>query len=165
MNSLVLFAGLGQSIYCMLLFLTALFLIMLILIQRGRGGGLSGAFGGMGGGQSAFGTKAGDTFTKITIVAATAWIVLCMLGVKFLGQPEGALSSAANNPSIMGTSDAQDGEAIEGLEDALSGDGTATDAAPAESTDVQSSDGPALEPPATSEPSSSDNEAEAPAPE
>lgn len=50
-------------------------LIAVILLQRGRGGGLAGAFGGMGG-QSAFGTKAGDLFTRITIVLATVWIVL-----------------------------------------------------------------------------------------
>lgn len=50
-------------------------LIGVILLQRGRGGGLAGAFGGMGG-QSAFGTKAGDVFTKITIVLATVWIIL-----------------------------------------------------------------------------------------
>jgi len=59
------------------LFVVALFLIMLILVQRGRGGGLSGALGGMGG-QSAFGTKAGDFFTRVTIVAATVWILLCL---------------------------------------------------------------------------------------
>jgi preprotein translocase subunit SecG len=50
-------------------------LIGIILLQRGRGGGLAGAFGGMGG-QSAFGTKAGDVFTKITIYIASVWIVL-----------------------------------------------------------------------------------------
>lgn len=50
-------------------------LIGVILLQRGRGGGLAGAFGGMGG-QSAFGTKAGDVFTKITIYLATSWIIL-----------------------------------------------------------------------------------------
>ncbi|RLS51073.1 MAG: preprotein translocase subunit SecG, partial [Planctomycetota bacterium] len=44
------------------LVLSSLFLILLVLIQRGRGGGLAGAFGGAGG-QSAFGTKAGDVFT------------------------------------------------------------------------------------------------------
>ncbi len=43
--------------------LLALFLILLVLVQRGRGGGLAGALGGMGG-QSAFGTKAGDLFTR-----------------------------------------------------------------------------------------------------
>ena len=31
------------------LLLTCLFLIVLVLIQRGKGGGLAGAFGGMGG--------------------------------------------------------------------------------------------------------------------
>lgn len=53
------------------------FLILLILIQRGKGGGLAGAFGGMGG-QSAFGTKAGDTFMRITIVCSIIWFVFCL---------------------------------------------------------------------------------------
>lgn len=57
-----------------------LFLILLVLIQRGKGGGLAGAFGGVGG-SSAFGSRAGDTFTKITIGVAGAWIVLTMLQV------------------------------------------------------------------------------------
>ena len=56
-------------LFGILMFATALFLILLVLVQRGRGGGLSGALGGMGG-QSAFGTKAGDLFTRITIGAA-----------------------------------------------------------------------------------------------
>ena len=55
------------------------FLMMfIILLQRGRGGGLAGAFGGLGG-QSAFGTKAGDVFTKITIVLAVIWVTLACL--------------------------------------------------------------------------------------
>lgn len=56
------------------------FLILLVLIQRGKGGGLAGAFGGVGG-SSAFGSRAGDTFTKITIGVAAAWIILTMLQV------------------------------------------------------------------------------------
>ena len=67
-----------------LLLLTAFALIVLVLIQRGKGGGLAGAFGGMGG-QSAFGTKAGDLFTKITIVVAAFWILLCIAIIKVLG--------------------------------------------------------------------------------
>jgi len=67
-----------------LLFVTAVFLIVLVLIQRGKGGGLAGAFGGMGG-QSAFGTKAGDLFTKITIGVAAFWIVLCIITVRYFG--------------------------------------------------------------------------------
>lgn len=50
-------------------------LIGIILLQRGRGGGLVGALSGLGG-QSAFGTKAGDTFTRITIGIAAAWVLL-----------------------------------------------------------------------------------------
>ena len=73
------------------LLVLAIFLILLILIQRGKGGGLAGAFGGMGG-QSAFGTKAGDLFTKITIGLATFWIVLCIIMVKVLGGGGSALS-------------------------------------------------------------------------
>jgi preprotein translocase subunit SecG len=67
-----------------LLLVTVIFLIVLVLIQRGKGGGLAGAFGGMGG-QSAFGTKAGDLFTKITIGVAAFWIFLCLVMVKVLG--------------------------------------------------------------------------------
>lgn len=58
----------------------SLFLILLILVQRGRGGGLTGALGGPGG-QSAFGTKAGDLFTRITSFVALGWITLCAFTV------------------------------------------------------------------------------------
>jgi preprotein translocase subunit SecG len=61
-----------------LLAITSLFLICLVLIQRGKGGGLAGAFGGAGG-SSAFGTKAGDVFTRVTMIAAGFWIALNML--------------------------------------------------------------------------------------
>ncbi|MFN6190254.1 MAG: preprotein translocase subunit SecG [Planctomycetia bacterium] len=87
------------------LVLTSLFLIFLVLIQRGRGGGLAGAFGGAGG-QSAFGTKAGDVFTKITVGVAAFWIVLCVLSVNILGRQQsllsGNLGSAA--PEAVGPS-------------------------------------------------------------
>jgi preprotein translocase subunit SecG len=64
----------------LLVLITSIFLILLVLIQRGKGGGLSGAFGGVGG-SSAFGSRAGDLFTKITIVAAAIWILLAMAQV------------------------------------------------------------------------------------
>jgi preprotein translocase subunit SecG len=72
--------GAAPWLALVLLLLTAIFLIVLVLIQRGKGGGLSGAFGGMGG-QSAFGTKAGDTFTQITVGVAVFWIYLCVVSV------------------------------------------------------------------------------------
>lgn len=77
-----------------LMFVTALFLIILILLQRGRGGGLAGALGGMGG-QSAFGTKAGDVFTKITSVCAIIWILLCVGAVKYMSSSENLFDQSA----------------------------------------------------------------------
>ena len=79
----MLIAALGQYFFGITVFVSSMFLIMLVLVQRGRGGGLAGALGGPGG-QSAFGTKAGDLFTRITIVVATVWIFLCASAVFFL---------------------------------------------------------------------------------
>jgi preprotein translocase subunit SecG len=62
----------------------SVFLILLVLVQRGRGGGLTGALGGPGG-QSAFGSKAGDTFTVITVVTAAIWGVTCVFALWLLG--------------------------------------------------------------------------------
>jgi len=86
------------------LVLTSLFLILLVLIQRGRGGGLAGAFGGAGG-QSAFGTKAGDVFTRITVGVAGFWILLCILTINVLGKPQSLLApglgGAAPQPAAV----------------------------------------------------------------
>src|SRR5947208_13475780 len=57
---------------------TSLFLILIILLQRGKGGGLAGALGGAGG-SSAFGTKAGDVFTRITVGVFGFWLLLAMI--------------------------------------------------------------------------------------
>jgi preprotein translocase subunit SecG len=77
--------GVLTALFNTLIMLVSLFLICLILIQRGKGGGLAGAFGGAGG-SSAFGTKAGDTFTKITVVTASIWILMAMLLVVLTSQ-------------------------------------------------------------------------------
>jgi preprotein translocase subunit SecG len=65
------------------LLLVGLFLILLVLIQKGKGGGLAGAFGGSGG-SSAFGSRAGDTFTRITIYVAAVWVLLIMITIKLV---------------------------------------------------------------------------------
>lgn len=96
--------GWFQTLAGFLMFFGSLFLIMLVLVQRGRGGGLSGAFGGMGG-QSAFGAKAGDTFTRITVVTATLWIVLCMAAVRFTGNSDGQGNAALQDDDIAGSAD------------------------------------------------------------
>ena len=69
------------SVLNVFLILTSLFLILVVLIQRGKGGGLAGAFGGAGG-SSAFGSRAGDAFTRFTIIVASIWVLLIMILVK-----------------------------------------------------------------------------------
>ncbi len=54
-----------------------LILIALVLLQKGRGGGLAAAFGGEGG-QSAFGSKTGDVFTWVTIVIVVAFFLIAI---------------------------------------------------------------------------------------
>jgi len=62
-----------------LFIVVCIFLILLILIQKGRGGGLAGAFGGGAGGQSAFGSKTGDVLTWATSVVFGVFLLLAIL--------------------------------------------------------------------------------------
>ena len=111
-----------------LLVFTALFLILLVLIQRGRGGGLTGALGGMGG-QSAFGAKAGDVFTRITIGVAGFWILLCIVAVNVLGTQQSLLSGDLGGSAPMAIDEPIDEEDMQaatlGEGDAGAGDATA----------------------------------------
>lgn len=63
-----------------IIIIVSLMLMFIVLIQRGKGGGLAGAFGGAGG-SSAFGSRAGDQFMRITLYLAAIWAVLIMIHV------------------------------------------------------------------------------------
>lgn len=55
------------------------FMMLVILIQKPKGGGLSGAFGGSAGSASdMFGAKAGDVLTWFTVVCFLMFLVLAM---------------------------------------------------------------------------------------
>jgi preprotein translocase subunit SecG len=71
--------------------LIGLFMILLVLIQRGKGGGLAGAFGGSGG-SSPFGSRAGDAFTRFTLIVAFVWVLAITVEV-LLVQKVGAQQS------------------------------------------------------------------------
>jgi preprotein translocase subunit SecG len=75
--------GLGWIAHLLNFFvlIVGLLLILLVLIQRGKGGGLIGALGGSGG-SSPFGSRAGDQFTRITIYIALVWLFLTMAQVR-----------------------------------------------------------------------------------
>ena len=83
------------------LLLLGLFLILLVLIQRGKGGGLVGALSGVGG-SSPFGSRAGDVFTRYTITIATLWLWITLLQVKAIqesARPAPQAAAQASKPA------------------------------------------------------------------
>ena len=89
----MLFASFWTGLLQWIIFLIGIVLIGLVLIQRGRGGGLVGALGGQGG-SSPFGSRAGDMFTRVTLGLAILWIVLNM-GMGCAVQPVTVVAPAA----------------------------------------------------------------------
>ena len=76
------------AIMTILLVLTSVALIGLILIQRGKGGGLAGAFGG-GGVEQAFGTHATTMAQKTTAVLGILFLVLTIVLAKLYAERPG----------------------------------------------------------------------------
>lgn len=70
--------NLARNLLIALFVLSCLLLIGMVLLQKGRGGGISSAFGGAMG-SSPFGTKTGDVFTWITVVLAGIFLVGAMV--------------------------------------------------------------------------------------
>ena len=127
----------------LLLVLTSLFLICLVLIQRGKGGGLAGAFGGPGG-SSAFGTKAGDVFTRITIITAGIWFALAMLSVLLVNRGES--NSAFKAGPAPASKGAPTDPSAKALEDLLSGASESSKTPPIEAPKVPAGESPATDP-------------------
>lgn len=83
--------------------LAAVALVLIVLIQKGKGGGLSAAFGGIG--TSLLGTKTGDFLTWVTISLVAVWLLLSVAAAKWFkpqvseflqgGQTEAPVSAPA----------------------------------------------------------------------
>lgn len=61
-----------------LFIIVCVFMTLLVLIQKGRGGGLSSAFGGAGG-STAFGSKTGDVLTWATSIVFGIFLLLAII--------------------------------------------------------------------------------------
>lgn len=96
--------------------LACLALIAIILLQAGRGGGLSEAFGG-GGVQSIFGTKTTTFLTKTTTIAAIIFLLTCLSLAILSGRRSRSLMEreAAKREivEILDTKEEGEGEALE----------------------------------------------------
>ncbi len=140
----LLLASFTSTVLGLLMFTLSIFLILLVLVQRGKGGGLTGALGGPGG-QSAFGSKAGDTFTMITAVSAIIWGLVCAIAMYTLGDKpmtaaEAESMSVETPAAIVSPGDEQNSSAaggLSGLSELLSEDSESTDG---ESTESESTD-------------------------
>lgn len=82
-------------------------LVLLILVQNDKGGGLAGAFGGMGGGAAFTGSSAATFLTKLTQGVAFASFLL-LLGLNYMstkgiesGRRESELKSARHGLSSV----------------------------------------------------------------
>ena len=78
----------------------SILLVIIVLLQKGRGGGLSAAFGGAGG-QSAFGSKTGDYFTWVT-VAVVAFFLLTAMVLTMNYRPELSITQGSSLGSPPG---------------------------------------------------------------
>lgn len=82
---------------------SAAVLMLVILIQKGKGGGLSAAFGG-GGTSGLLGSKTGDFLTWVTIVLAGMFLLLGLVMAKYYKPSIGSYTAepvqppAASNP-------------------------------------------------------------------
>ncbi|MCU0705653.1 MAG: preprotein translocase subunit SecG [Fimbriiglobus sp.] len=88
------------------LLVLSLIMMFIVLIQRGKGGGLAGAFGGPGG-SSAFGSRAGDAFTKITLYLAAIWVLVIMIAVKVFDDRSDGITDTAQTPAPTAPADPQ----------------------------------------------------------
>jgi preprotein translocase subunit SecG len=64
--------------FFVLFILVSVLMVLIVLIQKGRGGGLSSAFGGSGG-NTAFGSKTGDVLTWATSIIFGIFLLLAMV--------------------------------------------------------------------------------------
>ena len=105
------------------------------------------------GGQSAFGTKAGDLFTRITVGVAFFWIVLSAIAVKVNSSGDNSFGNIGPQTSQSTTPGATGAGAAPKAEAPASGSTLpATSAPAAESTPPATSTAPATSAPATSQP-------------
>lgn len=78
-----------MNIVAVLFVLSSVVLILVVLIQKGKGGGLSGAFGG-GMAGNLLGSKTGDFLTWVTIVMVGVFLTLAVVMAKWYKPSRGS---------------------------------------------------------------------------
>ena len=87
--------GIGFTLLLVVHIVLCLFLVLLVLVQNDKGGGLAGAFGGMGGNAAFTGSSTVTILTRITQgVAIAAFVVLIALNYMSLSSNRAAQSES-----------------------------------------------------------------------
>jgi preprotein translocase subunit SecG len=86
-----------MNVVAVLFVISCVALVLIILVQKGRGGGLSGAFGG-GMASGILGSKTGDFLTWVTIVLVSIFLLLAVVMAKYY-KPSGASDYDVSPPT------------------------------------------------------------------
>lgn len=90
--TILVFAAFGRVLLTIAFVAVSILLIGLVLLQKNRGSGLSGALGGVGG-HTAFGTKTGDFLTWVTVSLTALFLLLSIVG-NYAFEPEKPVAAA-----------------------------------------------------------------------
>lgn len=91
------------SVLAILFAIVSFLMMLIILVQKPKGGGLSGAFGGAGGSESAFmGARVGDFLTIVTASAFVVFVLLAM-GLTWTTTPEAVVDDVTIVETISTT--------------------------------------------------------------
>ncbi len=134
-------------------------LILVILIQRPQGGGLSGAFGaGSGSGQTAFGAKTGDALTVATVFMFVVFLGVA-IGLVFMTRP---IATAPNSPVLTTTTVPTDVPTPADTTDDDAPAQTPLDTTPVQGADTSVEDGDTPDEPTADEPTPTEPSADQP---
>jgi preprotein translocase subunit SecG len=118
--------GFVLKVIAVLFVICCVALILIILVQKGKGGGLSAAFGGgMAGG--ILGSKTGDFLTWVTIVLVGVFLMLAIVMAKFYRPSVGDFGQDATVQQEPPTSREQPAPSVE-IEDTTSDANSGADA-------------------------------------
>jgi len=96
-----------RTVLLVVFFVDSALLVIAVLLQSGRGGGLAGALGGIGSPESAFGVRAASQIEKATAVLAAVFLAVA-LALAFLPSvaAEGPEVEMGERPGLGATTEA-----------------------------------------------------------
>ena len=95
-----------RTVLLVIFIVDALLLVIAVLIQSGRGGGLAGALGGIGGADSALGVRAASQIEKATGVMAAIFLIIALtLGLIGIREEPDAGKMDVDDRGVIGSTD------------------------------------------------------------